>query len=150
MTPVVLIVEDDPEQCIIMRRYLRDVQPRPTVLEAHTGAEAVKVLRSEAVHMVITDQQLPGGTTGMRVAAFARARDIPAHVVSTDPMRLLTARARDAAVDKRHIPHRLQSWVDVAIARATAEPAPPPAVRGRPTRTAGRLGALLAIIGPTV
>lgn len=118
MTPTILIVEDDPEQRIILRRYLRDVVPAPHVIEAETGAQAVLALRRGGVHMVITDQRLPGGTTGMQVAAIARAYGVPAHVVSTDPLRLLSPDARAAAVDKRAIPGRVQSWLDVAIMRA--------------------------------
>ena len=133
MTLTVLIVEDDPEQRIVLRRYLRDVVPLPAILEAETGAQAVFVLRSKVVHMVITDQRLPGGTTGMQVAALARARGIPAHVVSTDPIRLLSPDARRNAVDKRAIPDRVQSWVDVACARAGQsgddDAPPPPAAR---------------------
>jgi|GEM_PF-4383482 len=117
MTHTVLIVEDDPEQRAILRRYLRDVVPRPTVVEAETGAQAVAALRDRTVCMVITDQRLPGGTTGMQVAALARARGVPAHVVSTSPMHLLSRDARRAAVDKRAIPGRVQAWLDVAIAR---------------------------------
>ena len=83
MTPTILIVEDDPDQRIVLRRYLRDVVPSPAVIEAETGAQAVRILRRDAVHMVITDQHLPGGTTGMQVAAIARAHGVPAHVVST-------------------------------------------------------------------
>lgn len=157
MTPTILIVEDDPDQRIVLRRYLRDVVPQPAVIEAETGAQAVRILRSDAaVHMVITDQRLPGGTTGMQVAAIARAHGVPAHVVSTDPLRLLSPEARAAAVDKRAIPDRVQAWLDVAIARAhddAGPPDPPPAARPRRDGAAARLRRTLAhvatILGPS-
>lgn len=64
MDPVlrtVLLVDDDPDMRLYLRSCLRRLSsPFERVIEAADGLEALRLVRSGAVHLVITDIGLPG------------------------------------------------------------------------------------------
>jgi DNA-binding NtrC family response regulator len=53
----ILIVDDEPANLRMLERLLR---PRFAVIKAASGQEALHVLRSQSLSMIITDQRMPG------------------------------------------------------------------------------------------
>ncbi|HJQ67849.1 MAG TPA: response regulator [Blastocatellia bacterium] len=53
----ILIVDDEPANLRMLERLLR---PRFTVIKATSGQEALNILRSSSLSMIITDQRMPG------------------------------------------------------------------------------------------
>ena len=59
--PTVLIVDDDPDMRLYLRSCLRgSASPFERVIEAADGLEALRLVRSVAVSLVISDVALPG------------------------------------------------------------------------------------------
>lgn len=57
----VLLVDDDPDMLFYLRSCLRGLRsPFERVLEASDGLEALRLVRSGGVHLVISDVGLPG------------------------------------------------------------------------------------------
>jgi two-component system, chemotaxis family, chemotaxis protein CheY len=84
----VMIVDDSPAMRTFIRRILDlsgvDVDH---CIEANDGQEALELLQSESVNIVLTDINMPrlnGEELMRRIAADARLSQIPAIVVSTD------------------------------------------------------------------
>ena len=65
----VLVVEDNPDVRKVAAGQL--AQFGYTVIEAENGPAALKVLQSQAVDLLFTDAVMPGGMTGMDLAAEA-------------------------------------------------------------------------------
>jgi len=63
LTGRVLVVDDEADNLLVMRAFL---EPDWTVLEAHSGAEALRVLETTRVDVVLTDHRMPG-ITGVEV-----------------------------------------------------------------------------------
>jgi two-component system chemotaxis response regulator CheY len=83
-----MIVDDSPAMRTFIRRILDlsgvDVDH---CIEANDGQEALELLQSESVNIVLTDINMPrlnGEELMRRIAADARLSQIPAIVVSTD------------------------------------------------------------------
>ncbi len=53
----ILIVDDEPANLRMLERLLR---PKFTVIKATSGQEALHMLRSQSISMIITDQRMPG------------------------------------------------------------------------------------------
>jgi len=61
LPPAVLIVDDDPDMRLYLRSCLRGLtSPFERVIEAADGLEALRLVRSGAVTLVISDVVLPG------------------------------------------------------------------------------------------
>lgn len=61
LPPTVLIVDDDPDMRLYLRSCLRGLaSPFQRVIEAADGLEALRLVRSVAVSLVISDVALPG------------------------------------------------------------------------------------------
>ncbi len=60
MKPLVLLVDDDPSLTEGLKRRLRN-EPY-TILEAHSGEEALKILAERKVAVVVSDENMPGMT----------------------------------------------------------------------------------------
>jgi len=56
--PTLLVTDDDPDTVRILSRYLEGHDYR--ILTARCGAEALEVVRTEEVHLVLTDLVMPG------------------------------------------------------------------------------------------
>jgi two-component system, NtrC family, response regulator HydG len=70
VTPRVLVVDDDEGVRYTLRGVLEDAGL--SVLEASSGAGALAILESQAVHLVLTDLRMPG-MDGLEVLARVRA-----------------------------------------------------------------------------
>jgi two-component system phosphate regulon response regulator PhoB len=75
LLPLILVVDDVPETRRLMRRVLE--RDRFRVIEAATGEEALRAIRSSLPALVVLDLRLPG-MSGIDVARAVRASDDPA------------------------------------------------------------------------
>lgn len=60
---IVLVVDDDPQICRLLVLILEDFE----VLSAHSSSEALKILRSNHIDLVITDMQMERLDAGIRL-----------------------------------------------------------------------------------
>ncbi|HTK53928.1 MAG TPA: response regulator [Gemmatimonadaceae bacterium] len=80
LPPAVLIVDDDADMRLYLRSCLRGLaSPFQRVLEAADGLEALRLLRSVAVSLVISDVALPG-LDGRRLTRAIRDDAALSHV----------------------------------------------------------------------
>src|SRR5690348_12113729 len=81
--PLILIVEDDADVCILLRTFLADMRHRVIIANEHaTGAEIVENLNPA---LLIADVMLQGGN-GNDLARLAREKNIPVLLMSGDPL----------------------------------------------------------------
>jgi sigma-B regulation protein RsbU (phosphoserine phosphatase) len=83
----VLVVDDEPDIIIILRRYLEN--HGLGVLTAHNGREALEILHNSDVRLVITDRMMPE-MDGLTLCRSIRASDLSGYVYVI----LLTVRGR--------------------------------------------------------
>jgi CheY-like chemotaxis protein len=90
---VTILVVDDTQS---LRNSIRRVFEMSgyTVLEAESGEEALGTLQDTAVDLLWTDRRMPGGMSGIQLAAEARA------MFPTLPIVLFTALLRDEFLPK--------------------------------------------------
>ncbi len=80
LPPTVLIVDDDPDMRLYLRSCLRGLAaPFERVIEAADGLEALRLIRSVAVSLVISDVALPG-LDGRRLTRAIRDDAALSHV----------------------------------------------------------------------
>ena len=80
LPPAVLIVDDDADMRLYLRSCLRGLaSPFQRVIEAADGLEALRLLRSVAVSLVISDVALPG-LDGRRLTRAIRDDAALSHV----------------------------------------------------------------------
>ncbi len=79
----VLIVEDDVEQARGMARVFRKLRPELTILLAHNGLEATRLMTERGVDVVLTDLQMPE-MDGFALLAWMHnsAPDVPCFTMS--------------------------------------------------------------------
>jgi len=79
----VLIVEDDVEQARGMARVFSKLRPDLTILTAHNGVEATRLMTDRGVDLVLTDLQMPE-MDGFALLAWMhnRAPDVPVFTMS--------------------------------------------------------------------
>lgn len=89
----VLIVDDDPNQVRVLARVVSVRQPGLSVVTAHSGAEAVELLRSMPIDLVLTDLQMPD-MNGFELVAWLLSHQPHVQVFT------MTAFPDDEAVDR--------------------------------------------------
>lgn len=89
----VLIVDDDPNQVRVLARVVALRQPGLSVVTAHSGAEAVELLRTMPIDLVLTDLQMPD-MNGFELAAWLLSHQPHVQVFT------MTAFPDDEAVDR--------------------------------------------------
>jgi len=89
----VLIVDDDPNQVRVLARVVSLRQPGLSVVTAHSGSEAVELLRSMPIDLVLTDLQMPD-TNGFELVAWLLSHQPHVQVFT------MTAFPDDEAVDR--------------------------------------------------
>jgi PAS domain S-box-containing protein len=67
----VLVTDDDRSLLPVLRRTLLELEPDANVLAASSGAEALSILRTHPVDVLVTDQKMPG-MSGLDLIAEAR------------------------------------------------------------------------------
>jgi CheY-like chemotaxis protein len=109
----VLVVDDDQDICLILREVLE--AEGCTVIVAHNGQEALRVLEQRRPDVIVLDLMMPvmnGWELAVQLQQESRWRDIPVVVVSADT---LTARRKLAA----HVVATIPKPFDIAhIAQA--------------------------------
>ncbi len=86
--PAVLVVDDHPENVRVLEMILEPLDV--DVITAHSGEEALRVLLSVDVAVIVLDVRMPG-MDGFETAAFVKKRERTRHV----PIIFLTALAND-------------------------------------------------------
>lgn len=119
----VLLVDDDPDMRLYLRSCLRSLaSPFDRVIEASDGLEALHLVRSVAVHLVISDVGLPG-LDGRRLCRAIRDDAALGHVsvllISGDGV------MRESAADGFLLkPFNTQQLLAALAALAPRQPAP--------------------------
>lgn len=85
MTTTALVVDDDRELCALVRHTL--TSPFLDVVEAHNGIDALRLLTTQTIHIVILDINLPD------ISGFDVCQSIRQH--SDVPILMLTGRAQE-------------------------------------------------------
>jgi CheY-like chemotaxis protein len=57
--PAILVVDDDPDVCRMLQAMLRRIVPDHTILGAENGAQALDIIATHPVRLVITDYLMP-------------------------------------------------------------------------------------------
>ncbi|MHB0856396.1 MAG: ATP-binding response regulator [Anaerolineae bacterium] len=87
-----LVADDDPEMVRLLRRMLRGYDGLETILEAHTGVEALEMARAERPELVLLDLAMPemGGLEVVRLlAADPATSDIAVFILSAKAQDLI-------------------------------------------------------------
>lgn len=78
--PAILIVEDEPDVAVILRRVLRDVTFGYDLVSAHSGDEALAYVQKKPVSLVVTDYRMPG-MNGLELTAAIKALAPPTPII---------------------------------------------------------------------
>ena len=65
--PAIVVVEDEPDILLILRRVLRDLETELDIVAVSSGEEALAYAREQPCPLLITDYRL-GGMNGLHVA----------------------------------------------------------------------------------
>lgn len=125
LPPAVLIVDDDSDMRLYLRSCLRGhVAPFERVIEAADGLEALRLVRSGGVSLVISDVALPG-LDGRRLTRAIRDDVALSHVsvLLISGETLLGESDADGFLTKPFNTHQLLAALDRLPAR---QPGPPP------------------------
>ena len=82
----VLIVEDDPRVATVLKEIVEIDQAHVVTGIANDLDEAMALMERCLPHLVLIDLSLSGNSTGIEVAARARARDIPTLFTTANPL----------------------------------------------------------------
>jgi CheY-like chemotaxis protein len=119
-TTSILVVEDDPDTCFLLREILRQGGHEPAVCEC--GADALRYLEQHMVQLVITDLQMPE-VSGWEVAQAAKRRSPQTRVLvvtgfySQIPKTYLLKHQVDHALSKPFSPSQLMSAVSALLGK---------------------------------
>ena len=111
----VLVVDDDPDICLILQDVLES--EGCTVIVAHNGQEALRVLEQRRPDVIVLDLMMPvmdGWEFAARLQQEPRWSDIPVVVVSADT---LAARRKPAA----HVVAMIPKPFDIAQIAQTVQ-----------------------------
>lgn len=120
--PVVLVVDDQPENCDLYSEYLTLVGF--TVIEAHDGGDGIRLARKDAPDVIVMDLAMPvvdGYTATRLLKGDAQTRDIPIVVVTAsgfDCHPAALAAGCDAFLVKPCLPDELERVLRESIASA--------------------------------
>ena len=120
----VLIVDDDPDMRLYLRSCLRGLaSPFQRVIEAADGLEALRLLRSVAVSLVISDVALPG-LDGRRLTRAIRDDAALSHVtvLLISGETVIGDSSADGFLSKPFNTHQLLAALDRLPARGDGHP----------------------------
>ncbi len=93
--PAIVVVEDEPNILVILRRLLRDLETDFDIVAMKSGEDAVSYAFNNPCRLLITDYQL-GGMNGLQLATMFK-QDFASHVIMISGY--LTPELRNAAYD---------------------------------------------------
>ena len=99
-SPVILLVDDDPEALIILRRLLHSFAHNYEIVAVESGVEALALTAARPVALVITDYYMPG-MNGVQLtgAIKAAAPSTRVAIVTAYDVHDVARRAKDVAAD---------------------------------------------------
>lgn len=124
LPPAVLIVDDDSDMRLYLRSCLRGLtSPFERVIEAADGLEALRLVRSGAVNLVISDVALPG-LDGRRLTRAIRDDATLSHVtvLLISGEAVLGESSADGFLTKPFNTHQLLAALDRLPARRSGPP----------------------------
>jgi two-component system, response regulator len=103
-TPLILIVDDNPDEVFIMKRVISKFGRCYGIETASDGREAIARLRNEPLpDLMLLDLKMPGGIQGIEVLQFVRSAErtkcIPVAVVSSSTLEKDIRDSYDAGAD---------------------------------------------------
>jgi CheY-like chemotaxis protein len=118
--PTVLLVDDDPEALIILRRLLHSFAHRYEIVTAESGVEALALTAVRPVALVITDYFMPGMNGVQLTGAIKEASPATrVAIVTAYDIHDVARRAKDVAADyvlpKPFIPAQLKQMIEESI-----------------------------------
>lgn len=126
--PAILVVEDEPDILVILRRVLRDLETELDIVAVSSGEAAMAYATQHPCRLLITDYRL-GGMDGLQLArSFKRSFNSPVIMISayfTPVLRdAVRAEGVDVALSKPFQVEELEHAVRQALGR------PPTTQRG--------------------
>ena len=124
--PRILIVDNDPEVCVLLRRLIHSFAQRCEIVGVTSGAQALAVLVARPVALVITDYHMPGMngvqlTGAIKAASPAtRVAIITAYDVH-DVARRAKAVAADYVLAKPYMLAQLKLMIEESIPAAESD-----------------------------
>jgi CheY-like chemotaxis protein len=98
--PIILLVDDDPEALIILRRLLHSLAHRYEIVTAESGVEALALTAVRPVALVITDYYMPGMNGVQLTGAIKEASPATrVAIVTAYDVHDVARRAKDVAAD---------------------------------------------------
>jgi CheY-like chemotaxis protein len=124
--PTVLLVDDDPEALIILRRLLHSFAHRYEIVTAESGVEALALTAVRPVALVITDYFMPGMNGVQLTGAIKEASPATrVAIVTAYDIHDVARRAKDVAADyvlpKPFIPAQLKQMIEESIPPAESD-----------------------------
>ena len=120
--PAILVVEDEPDVLIVLRRILRDVTIGHDIIAVPDGATAIEQLERQRFALVITDYLMPE-VSGIELARFVRARSPETAVVmvtayaTSEVEQAATEAGVQVVLRKPFVVGKLEDAVRVALSR---------------------------------
>lgn len=98
--PTILVVDDDPTILLIVRMLLRRMTGLLKLISVYDSQQALAIIQSRPVPLLITDYSMPG-ITGLELAAAAKQHNPTTCVVMVSALDTeeLRQRAREIGVD---------------------------------------------------
>jgi CheY-like chemotaxis protein len=98
--PIILLVDDDPEALIILRRLLHSFANRYEIVSVESGVEALALTAVRPVALVITDYYMPGMNGVQLTGAIKDASpSTRVAIVTAYDVHDVARRAKDVAAD---------------------------------------------------
>ena len=98
--PIILLVDDDPESLIILRRLLHSFAHRYEIVAVESGVEALAVTAVHPVALVITDYYMPGMNGVQLTGAIKDASPATrVAIITAYDVHDVARRAKDVAAD---------------------------------------------------
>src|SRR4051794_35264014 len=126
-SPVILLVDDDPDTLILLRRLLNTVTPHAEIVAVDSGTAALAVTATRTVALVITDYHMPemdGAQLTSAIKAVSPATRVALVSVDEwdDVARRIKAVAAEYVLSKPFNPAQLQQIIEESLPSEASTP----------------------------
>jgi CheY-like chemotaxis protein len=124
--PIILLVDDDPEALILLRRLLHSFAPHYEIVAVDNGVEALALTAVRPVALLITDYYMPG-MNGVQLTGAIKAASPATRVaiITAYDVHDVAQRAKDVAADyvlaKPYLPFQLKQIIEESIPSAESD-----------------------------